>query len=134
MKPYFNSIDENIIETETEYAWLGEDNIMYHLCKPNSIHDLQSSNINIEKTYNYLKGSKKNTIVDIRKIKQVSLEARRNYASSKNENNVSAMALIVENTFTKVLANFFIKRNKTNFPTKMFTDLDSAREWLNNNA
>lgn len=134
MKPYFNSIDTNIIETKTEYAWLGEDDIMYHQCKPNSIHDLYSSNVNIDKTYHYLEGSRKNTIVDIRQIKQLYPEARRNYASLKNKKNVKAMAIIVDSSLTKVMANFFVKINSSNFPTKIFSDIGTARDWLNNIA
>jgi len=41
-----------------------------------------------------------------------------------------AQALVVSNTPSKLLANFFIKYHEPINPTKIFTNFDDALEWL----
>ena len=41
-----------------------------------------------------------------------------------------SQALIVNNTPSKLLANFFIKYHKQSNPTKIFTNFDEAVEWI----
>lgn len=49
-----------------------------------------------------------------------------------NEGNelVLASAMIVTNPMLKMTANFYIMVNRPKNPTKLFTDRESALEWL----
>jgi hypothetical protein len=43
---------------------------------------------------------------------------------------VSAVGFLVNNPLARMVANFFIGINKPPRPTKLFTDMESAVEWL----
>jgi hypothetical protein len=78
-----------------------------------------------------LSGGKKVPImVDITESKGVSREARAYLAGEETAKYQSACALIVGSPFSRLLGNFFLGLNKTKFPTRLFTEERSAREWL----
>jgi len=43
---------------------------------------------------------------------------------------VSAMAIVVQSFFARTLADLFLTFHKPSYPTRMFRDDQSAREWL----
>ena len=60
----------------------------------------------------------------------VSKEAR-SYSAQKSERDLRvAEAYIVGSTANKIVGNFYIKFNKPNVPTKLFSNPESALEWL----
>lgn len=55
----------------------------------------------------------------------------RNYANSPEMNDTTtAMALIVNNGFSKILGNMFLGFSKGQYPVKLFVSHDEARAWL----
>ncbi len=72
----------------------------------------------------------------------VVLDARNQYSSITNDardffaNDPEILhlrkkiAIVVNNIHTKLLANFFVKFNKPQTPTKIFNDYDKALKWL----
>lgn len=69
-------------------------------------------------------------LADIRQLKSISNEARQYFSGGDAENLHLALAILVENTATRLLANFFINFHKPTRPTRIFTDEEQAREWL----
>ncbi len=68
-------------------------------------------------------------LVDVISIKNFTKEARDYFANEGNEG-ITANAILINSTVTKMMANFYIMVNKPQNPTRMFTDKKSALEWL----
>ncbi|MEA2449367.1 MAG: hypothetical protein QOG63_1299 [Thermoleophilaceae bacterium] len=67
-------------------------------------------------------------LVDMRTMAKLERGAREEF--KVNKGGVSAMALLVGSAVTKMLANFFMRTDADNTPTRMFTDESAAIEWL----
>ena len=70
-------------------------------------------------------------LVDSRGLFNITKEARDYAAEDRHADLSIAMALVSDSLPTKLMMNFFIKFNRPKTPTKMFTDVDKALEWLN---
>ena len=57
-------------------------------------------------------------------------EARAFYASKEIGEKITAMAVLVDSTAMKLIANLFISFYKPLFPTKLFTSERSAVQWI----
>lgn len=66
-------------------------------------------------------------LVDLRRIRSVSREARKVFTASRVP---SRIALYVESSLSRTIANFFIGVAKPDVPTRVFTDLGDAEGWL----
>lgn len=65
--------------------------------------------------------------VDLRAGPTIDRSARQYLMS---EGRFSAVAMLVDSAFTRMLANFFLGLNRTGIPTWMFTDEADALAWL----
>lgn len=70
-------------------------------------------------------------LVTVRNAKHITKEARDYLASADGCNKVKAGAILVDSVVMSVIANFFLHINKPLVPTKLFTNKESAIEWLN---
>lgn len=68
-------------------------------------------------------------LVDMREIKAIDAAARR-YLSKNTGNYFAAVALLVRSPLSRVVANFFIGLNRTEYPVQLFTSEDAAVAWL----
>ena len=59
----------------------------------------------------------------------VSQEARAAMASEKMETNRKATAIIITKFAQKLIGNFYLRVNKPNVPTKMFSKKEKAMAW-----
>lgn len=66
-------------------------------------------------------------LVDVRGARSVSREARKAFTESRVP---SRIALYVESSLSRTMANFFIGVSRPDAPTKVFADPDEARRWL----
>ncbi len=71
-------------------------------------------------------------LVDIRKIRSISKEARDHFAMRDRPPGVSAIAMLVSSPLSRIIGNFFLGLNKPKVPTKMFTQMEAAEHWLLN--
>jgi hypothetical protein len=69
-------------------------------------------------------------VIDIRNIKSITKEARDFLASKEGCEGVLAAGVLIDSAIGKMLGNFFIRINKPLVPTKLFTNLQNAKEWL----
>lgn len=67
-------------------------------------------------------------LVDTRGIKTFERTARTHFLADQGDS--LAMALLVGSAVNKMIANFFIGMHKQSIPVRMFTDRNSAIEWL----
>ena len=56
-------------------------------------------------------------------------QARDYFATAGNEG-MSALAIIMENTFGCMIGNFYLKVSRPNIPTKLFSNEEQAIKWL----
>lgn len=65
----------------------------------------------------------------------INSDAREYFAKNEDINSIRTLqAIIVNNTPSKLVANFFIKFHKPAVKTRLFTNLDDALEWVRSNA
>jgi hypothetical protein len=70
------------------------------------------------------------TLVDGRAEVNVTRESREFAVSPRGQNNMKAEAIVVNNLAQKIIGNFFIRINKPKYPTRLFSNLNDAEEWL----
>ncbi|WCL81073.1 STAS/SEC14 domain-containing protein [Saprospira sp. CCB-QB6] len=64
---------------------------------------------------------------DIRQLKSVCQQSRKHLA---NHSVAKASAVLVSSGFSTMVGNIFLKFNKPNFPTKLFTSKEKAMAWI----
>ena len=75
-------------------------------------------------------GSKYYLLVIVGKYSRVSPEARELAANNELSKNRISLAFVTDSLAHKLVVNFFIKFNRPNTPTKLFTDEREAISWL----
>ena len=98
--------------------------------KPHT-EELARENIDAqERIRDSLNKEKTRVLVDLRDITQISKEARDYFANERTASIQRATALLVHSPVSRVIGNFFMGLNKPVSPTRMFTDLEMAVQWL----
>ena len=118
-----------MIKTKTELITI-ENGIVLCDVKQGVNMTLEEGKENIKAILEITEGKRSPVLVDITKSKGITKECRQYYSSEEVANVQSAVAMIVDSAFTKMIANFFIGLNKTLFPLKMFTNKEEAISWL----
>ncbi|QNF35223.1 hypothetical protein HUW51_21805 [Adhaeribacter swui] len=106
-----------------------QDGIFQCYFKPMEVLDINVAHVTVRDRLNFLKKNSYPSLFDISEVKQTTKEARDFMANEGNEL-VLASAMIVSNPMLKMMANFYVMVNKPKNPTKLFTDVNSALEWL----
>lgn len=113
-----------VIETRTSKIWIEEEIVRI---KSDNNQTLIDANENIDATLMLIKGRKYLHLVDIRKVRSVSKEARDRFA--KDDARI-ANALLIGSIVSKLIGNFFMGFSKPVYPTKLFTSEEKAIKWL----
>jgi hypothetical protein len=92
--------------------------------EPEDIKELHLANQKL------LEGNKYSLLVVAGKYSNVTAEARELAAQKEFSANRVALAFVTNQLAQKFLVNFFIRFNKSNTPTKLFTDEKEAIRWL----
>lgn len=69
-------------------------------------------------------------LVDMRKIRSISKEARDHFAMRDRKPGVVAIAMLVSSPLSRIIGNFFLGLNLPAVPTRMFTDREQAERWI----
>lgn len=91
---------------------------------------LEDAMENIRAIKELAQGKKVAVLVDITESKGADKAARDFFGSDEVASVQSACALLVNSPLSQLLGNFFLGFNKTQFPTKLFTDEEKAIQWL----
>lgn len=75
-------------------------------------------------------GTKFRLLVTAADNASLSPEAREYASSAQSSDVIVADAVVVQNYSHEMTANFFIRFNKPNRPTKLFKHIEEAYEWL----
>lgn len=118
-----------IFETRLVKAWMRSDRIFQEVFKDGVEVSVSEMREIVMIAHKYF--PKKNLIyVNMSKVKSVPYETRQYLKTEEASIYVKAVALKVESKVSAVIANFINLVNRTEFPTKVFTDEDKAIEWL----
>jgi hypothetical protein len=119
-----------IVQTRTTKICLLNNNIVLNEEQPSSFTTLDDAIHTAECVNQIRQVGSWGIIVDIRKNKGISKEARDYYALEKTFPERIGIALLIESHFSKILANFFLGFSKPMIPTKLFTSKEEAFIWL----
>jgi len=76
-------------------------------------------------------GQPRPALIDFGNLKGLSKECRRYYATDPDHvATYTAVAIVVGNALSRVIANFFLGINRPLKPTRLFDDRNAAIEWL----
>lgn len=120
---------EQII-TRTERIELDDLGIVVCTVLDNAYVTEDDARENIEAVLELAQGKPMPVLVDIRRSKGISKEARAFLSGREITAVQCACALLVESSISRVIGSFFLGLNKTHFPLRLFTSEQDAREWL----
>jgi hypothetical protein len=69
-------------------------------------------------------------LMDIRRVRSLSRDARAYFASPPAADVFAATALLISSPLSRAVGNFFLGLNRPSMPTRLFTSDDEARAWL----
>ena len=95
-----------------------------HVLEPDDVQEIKKVNIDLTNDDNYA------VLVIFGHLSEVSQGARELIASKEFQRKTVAKALLVTNIGHRLLGNFYLSVNKPAIKTRLFTDRESAIEWL----
>ncbi|MEO9533600.1 MAG: hypothetical protein ABJF27_09930 [Crocinitomicaceae bacterium] len=117
------------IEIEGFVTWMGDDRIVRTVVKPGIDIGISEARKNSEIVNSLIVEGKSPLIVDNRKIKSITKEARDHFSIKDRETNVSAIAIIIGSSLSRMIANFYLGINKPKIPVKLFNSEEKAVKW-----
>jgi len=118
-----------VTELRAYYTWMGEDGVARTQVKPGSEVVLEDAEEN-SKAVNSLYGPDLYPIIiDTRKIKSITKEARDFFSMRGRESRVYGFAILVDSPLSKIIGNFFMGLNKPRVPVKLFMKEEKAVYW-----
>jgi len=69
-------------------------------------------------------------LVDLRQLKSQSAEARAELAGPRAVRVSRAVALLIGSPLSRVVGNFYLRFNRPETPTRLFSSEEEARAWL----
>ncbi|MCB1191876.1 MAG: hypothetical protein H7A23_00470 [Leptospiraceae bacterium] len=118
------------VEAKTSRMYLLDNNILLIEEQPGFHVTLELAMENIKFANQISEGKNCGLLVDSRKMKGMTKEARDLYARKDSMPCIMAMAILINSPFTKIMANFFLAFSKPEFPTCIFTSKEEAIRWL----
>ncbi len=85
---------------------------------------------NIAVTARLTGGRRFPVLVDLRKVRSQSAEARAFQAGPEALQVTAAVALIIDSPLSRMIGNFYLGFNKPPVPTRLFTSVEEAEGWL----
>ena len=77
-----------------------------------------------------VKGHRAPVMVDLRRIRSQSAEARSVFAGHEATRVTLALALLIDSPISRVLGNFYLGFNKPQTPSRLFNSVREADAWL----
>ncbi len=117
-------------ELDTKYVHLAINNGIFRMTYKNiDLLDLDTAKEIVDARVTFKEGQEYPSLFDIRNVKSTSKEAR-DFMANEGNDLVTASALLINSSVTKMIGNFFITVSKPKNPTKLFTDESRAEDWL----
>lgn len=116
------------VETRTAVYVVRDDGIIVQTVKAGMRQDLAEARENMAMYLELAGGDKRLLLVDLRHAGPTGAGVREFYAEHSPK--LKANAMLIGNALSEMIGNFFIKLNKPDAPTKLFTVEPAAVAWL----
>lgn len=123
-------IPSHALETSSGFTWLGENGIIMAIASNHQLHTLEHAIENTKMIAAIAGNVRRPFLIDMTKVKSMSKEAREYYAGPEPQKSITAVAIVTKSSVGKAVANFFLLLTKPAIPTRLFTQIDEAVEWL----
>lgn len=107
-----------------------EDDLLYFTYFDDVIVDLEAAKIILRDRLAFQKGRAYPALVDVRKVKYWTKEAREYQSTEQNHEGIKAFAMHIDSHIQKTVIKFYLFFNKPKTPTDCFLDREKALEWL----
>lgn len=122
--------DIKTFELSGSVIWFDEDGILYSVPKPDIQPTIQEMEADITSFKTYTGNRKVCIIIESSSRSEVPNKEEREFIAKGLAEVVKAMAIITRTPLSKMIANLFFAFKPPPYPTKMFTDVVEAREWI----
>jgi hypothetical protein len=122
-------VDQDTVETRASLLQRRGDGVIRHTLNglPVEGSDVQEWG----RAYEQLGGGEPvRLLFDLGAFRAVSSEARKLAASEAHAEGIRAVAFIATSAVGRVIGNFWLGLNRPPYPTRLFTDEESALDWL----
>lgn len=116
------------VETQYVKIWK-EDNILYCVFADKLNVDLEIAIHCVKERIAFSQGKSYPCLIDMTGVLSMTKEVRE-YMATEGAKLVKAGALLTRSALSKMLGNLFLSINKPPIPTKLFTDAEAAKDWL----
>ena len=116
--------------TKTTNYWIESNGILVSRVKKGAVIELPEAIENKEMRDKLIGNNPRPILIDIRKIKNITGEARVYTQKSGTIDVLVAVAILVGSPLTKIIGSFALGFNKPTVPTKLFLSENAAVNWL----
>jgi hypothetical protein len=120
---------KNVIENQYALLWK-EDDIIMGIFKSDIVLDLEGAKETVKLRKTLTPDKDHLLLVDIRNIKNATRQAREYMGSKEAGEGIRKTAIMIDANFSVILGNIFLKFNKPEVPTRLFTEKAAAIRWL----
>lgn len=107
-----------------------EDGVLWGECFEGAEEGVEDAKEQIVAQRKMIDGRPLPFLMDIRRVRSLSREARAYFAGAESAEVFRATALIVSSPLSRAIGNFFLGLNRAKMPTRLFTSVDEALAWL----
>ncbi len=116
--------------TEKIIFSLRDDGIFCTECHPNTVMTLEDGLFSTKMTNELQGGVPHPLLCDLSNVVKITKDCREHFSGPVHAETYTVTALVVTNPISRIIGNFFMGLNKPVKKTRLFTDKDSALEWL----
>lgn len=120
----------NAIRSSTGHTWIDEHGIIIAVADAQDIHTLEHAKESVAAIAALTQGVRRPFLIDMTNVKSMSREARAYHAGPEPAKVINAVAILTGSNIGKMIANFFISLTNPVLPTRMFTGVEDAKQWL----
>ena len=116
--------------TTTISLRVDDDGVVHIVGLPDSTQTIDEARANVRAVARLTGARRRPLLVDMRAVKYLDRGARDYYAGDEAMALATALAVLVDSSLTRLLANMVLATTRTTVPTKTFTGLPEALTWL----
>ena len=122
---------QETIDLAIARIWMDPNRVVHIEFKPTDTHSIDEARQIVAAHNQLAQGTPCAVLADITQLNVgADRSARQHYVSEESSQFKSAMAMVTESPFQKMIGNFFFRMNRPPYPTRMFRHTDTALEWL----
>lgn len=123
-------MERNTIETSVATISKVESGIARIIYKADARVTIAEARENVEAVAKIVGGVYSPVFIDIRPVSKIDRDSRQYFSSDEAGEVTSATALLVDSPISRVIGNFFIGVNRSEWPVRMFSGESEAMVWL----